>query len=109
MKKLEKLERELKRKIQEVKEKRAKIAELKLNEAKKRREKLQTPLGRPRISKEKLLEIELDAYDRPLPDVALKHDVALRTLYNYGITRKALNRKIEESELTPIYKAKGKV
>jgi hypothetical protein len=50
--------------------------------------------GRPPIPKQKLEEAELLAYQHPIPWVAFKLDIGLRTLYNHGITRKNLEAKL---------------
>jgi len=57
--------------------------------------------GRKPISKAILLKAEKMAEKSPLPTVALSCDVALRTLYNYGLSRKALVKKNEKFRLLP--------
>ncbi len=101
-----KLERQILKKQQELKELRIKRAEEKRLEAIKRRGKAK-PKGRPRISKERLLEAKLLALDNPLTWVAFKMDIGLKSLYNYGISRKQLNREIENCNLSEISEIKG--
>lgn len=100
MTKLERLEVKLAQVQNEIREERRKLTEQKANKFGDFKPKFSVQTGRPRISKETLIEIEIDAYRKPLPDVALKYGVSLKTLYNYGITRKALNKKIAENNLT---------
>jgi hypothetical protein len=108
MKEIKRLERLIERKQKEVREGKKRLAELKLIEAKERKKGLKVRTGRPRISREKLLQIELEAYDKPLTFVAFKHDVSIQTLYNYGISRKGLEKKIAESEFKESCEEKSK-
>ena len=90
------LERQILKKQKELKELRIKRAEEKRLEAIKRKGKAK-PKGRPRISKERLLEAKLLALDKPLTWVAFKMNISIKTLNTYGITRKNLDREIEKS------------
>ncbi|MBX7172643.1 MAG: hypothetical protein K1X72_16865 [Pyrinomonadaceae bacterium] len=101
-----KLERQILKKQHELKELRIKRAEEKRLEAIKRRGKAK-PKGRPRIAKVRLLEAKLLALDNPLTWVAFKMNLSLITLRRYGITRKNLNREIEEATLPKIENIEG--
>ena len=62
-------------------------------EAKAKAKKTPKKRGRKPISAELLNDIEKAAYKMPLTDVVLKFDVSLRSLYNHGISRRALIEK----------------
>jgi hypothetical protein len=50
--------------------------------------------GRKPLNADLLQRIKLEALTKPLPAVALKYDVSLRSLYNHGIKRKVLDAEI---------------
>ncbi len=54
--------------------------------------------GRKKLDEKIIQEAWKLAETKSLPDVALKLDIALRTLYNYGINRKAVNKRIKLRE-----------
>lgn len=85
------IQRQIEKKQEEIRELRRKQAEAKLQ---KQKAKVSKPKGRPAVSQELLQKAELLAYDNPLPLVAFKLSISLKTLYNYGISRQALNNKI---------------
>lgn len=87
---MSRLEKLISKKLEEIKELRKRRDEQK--KAKKAKTKI-IRKGRPKISESILQKIELEAYEKPLGDVALKYDVGLRTLYNYGISRQSIERK----------------
>lgn len=79
-------------------EKLRKLAEQTANKTNEFKPKYSIRPGRPPISREIILEAEIDAYTRPLSDVALKYGISVKTLNNYGITRQALNKKIAQDD-----------
>ena len=77
---------------------RRRLSELQRQKTKLKRPKKQKstrPIGRPRIDSEKIQIAKELAQTRPLPLVAVKLNIALATLYRYGIKRKILNAERE--------------
>lgn len=89
---------------------RKRLDEMQRHKAKLKRPKVKStrPQGRPRLD-EKIIERAKElAQTRPLPLVALNLEIALATLYRYGIKRKILNAEkelkaeiVSPSELSP--------
>ncbi len=87
------------------------LEELQRQKAKSRRPKKAKstrPKGRPRVEVKKIEQARTLAQNMPLPDVAMKLEIALSTLYAYNIKRKILNKEKEAisecdspSELSP--------
>jgi hypothetical protein len=91
------LEEQIRLKMREVKIQREAERERKLAEEKKLKE---NPLkkGRPKLDKETIQKAWKLAETNSLPDVALKLDISLQSLYNYGINRKAVDERMELRE-----------
>lgn len=87
---MNRLDRQIQRTQEKVRELKRQQLEAKKLEREKREAKKR---GRKPISEDLLKEIENFAYENPLPYTAFKFGVCLRTLYNYGITREALDEK----------------
>lgn len=61
--------------------------------------KISKPKGRPRLDQKRIQMAKDLAKTKPIPDVALIFGISKTTLYNYGITRKALNaEKLAEED-----------
>lgn len=76
---------------------RHRLSELQRRKTKPKRQKVKStrPKGRPRIDSERIELAKELAQTRPLPLVALKLNIGLKTLYRYGIKRKILDAEKE--------------
>lgn len=84
------IERQIQKRIDELKELRQKAKEQK----QLKKVKSTKPKGRPKVETQKLQEAKLLALDNPLTWVSFKLNISLSTLYRNGISREALNREI---------------
>lgn len=88
---MDKIQRQIDKRLEEIRELRRKQEQAK---AENKKSKIAKPKGRPGLKKEIILKAKLLALSNPLPLVALKLNISLKTLYNYGISREALNKEI---------------
>lgn len=61
--------------------------------------------GRPKLDSKLLEQVRESAKTKYLSDVALKYDISVQSLYNYGISRSALTA---ETALKTLYDEKNK-
>lgn len=83
----------------QLKKSQAKVAELQkqVRLEKERKAKINKPpkkRGRPAIDENILIKAVQLAETKPLPHVAMRLNISLRTLYRYGIKRNVLNSKM---------------
>ena len=64
--------------------------------------------GRPKLDGKLLEKVRESAKTKSFSDVALKYDVSVQSLYNYGISRSALNAEAAFDDLQRLYDEKHK-